>query len=155
MIFCDFISFSNLSSLRISSSASYFFSHVPAAYQNAVFFRGDNDKDTSTTSFFTEVPVTVFIAIDTRFGRNTQCQPEKFKAVPGQSLTFSHDGSDSIPFAIYRRSFRAGKVEFALKNQSCMCGIFVQSALKEDASCMEVEKYGLRKVCKLCKECGR
>ena len=86
---------------------------------------------------------------------NKKCQPDDFHPVLDKQLILSETGSDSLPFAIYRRMFSAGKVEFAMNNPSCICGIFVKAISKKELPCLDIEKFGLSKVCKLCKDCGR
>ena len=101
----------------------YIFREVPVIYRGAVYFRGDNDKSTAANTFVTNKPVRVFVAVDSRFRRHEAAFPAGFTET-GDSLTFSHNGADTIAFHIYYRDFKAGLVSFSFR-QTVMAGTLV------------------------------
>ena len=92
----------------------YTFKEVPVIYRGAVYFRGDCDKSTSANTFVTDKPVRVFVAIDSRSKADEAAFPTGFIGTR-DSLTFSHNGADKVPFKVYYRDFKPGLVSFRFR----------------------------------------
>lgn len=97
------------------------FVSVPALLMQCKYIQGGNQKGLEPQGFTTNVPVTVFVAVDGRV-TNIALAPDGFLAT-GANVSWT-DGNVVVPFPIFRKDFAAGQVRFQFKS-TCLAGVFV------------------------------
>jgi len=97
------------------------FVDVPDLLMQCKYIQGGQNKGLEPQGFTTNVPVTVFLAID---GTNSTASlaPDGFVDT-GESVSWT-DGVNTVSFQIFRQDFEVGQVRFQLKSR-CLAGVFV------------------------------
>lgn len=127
-----------------SDRGTYQFQNIAPKYKGSYYIQGENYKGIGDQGFTTNLPVIVYVVMDSRQqrGRNP---PTGFVRSGSETMEFSHKvplPGDPYTFFVYKKSFPAGQVRFAFKKEYTtggfesggMNGIFIAAVAEIQAS---------------------
>jgi hypothetical protein len=108
---------------------------VPASLRHAYFIQGDAFKGPGVHGFTSRFPVTVVVAVDSRFAYRS-IAPSGF-APTGRTVDFSGYSKRLIQFYLFSRSYPAGRIRFKFNMQSLgrrqrlFAGVFIKHVVMQ------------------------